>query len=217
MGTTNNINYVEYFGAESDGLMHGWISAFHILYPETTICAQTRQKRLMGGQSDQWSDRRLWVVMFGLAVVLKWNSEQVCGWEAVWIFVPRVGRKPVGCCSHRAPSQPPCKSCSDLARTALFLLLVTQGQPIKKMTYVEGTSGASSFSQPGPWVMALLLTARGVNIATSSPRCRSNKATDTVVVMPPICPFLSWHSKCLYFLFCHCSAFPLCLTAKSSL
>lgn len=146
----------------------------------------------MGGQLDQWPESRIWVVMFGLAVFLKLNSEQVCGWESVWTFVPHVGRRLVGCCSHRAPSRPPCKSCSDLARTSLVLLLVTQGQPIKKMTYAEETSDASSFSQPGPWVIALLLTARGVNIATSSPRCRSNKATDAVgdaANMP--CPFLA--------------------------
>lgn len=150
----------------------------------------------MGGQLDQWPESRVWVVMFGLVVVLKFNSEQVCGCESVWTFVPRVGRRLVGCCSHPALSRPPCKSCSDLARTSLFLLLVTQGQPIKKMTYAEG-SGASSFSQPGPWVMALFLTARGVNITT--------------------CPVTSWNSKCLYFLLFHCTVLPLCLTAKLSL
>lgn len=45
MGTANNVNDVEYFRAEIDSLMHGWISAFHILYPETTICVQTRQNQ----------------------------------------------------------------------------------------------------------------------------------------------------------------------------
>lgn len=33
----------------------------------------------MGEELDQWPESRLWVVMFGLAVVLKLNSEQVCG------------------------------------------------------------------------------------------------------------------------------------------
>lgn len=42
MGNANKDNDISHFGAEIDSAMHGWISAFHIFDPETTIWAQTR-------------------------------------------------------------------------------------------------------------------------------------------------------------------------------
>lgn len=47
MGNAIKDNDTSHFGAETGGSMHGWISAFHIFNPETTIWAQTRQKNIL--------------------------------------------------------------------------------------------------------------------------------------------------------------------------
>lgn len=52
-------------------------------------------------------------------------------------FVPHAGRRPAGCCSRPAPSRPPCRNCSALPGTSLYLLLVTQGQRIMQIMYAQ--------------------------------------------------------------------------------
>lgn len=91
------------------------------------------------------------------SIVQSWDPEQtriVCVWTCA--VVPRVGRRPVGCCSHPAPWQPLCTNCLDLPGTPSQLLLVTQGRQRRTNEWKKCWRDSKYLilppSQPDAWV-----------------------------------------------------------------